>query len=113
MRIWESRRLWWFAALAVVIAAPAMFASGAPSAPKSGGKLTVAVPAETTTFDVHTLRTSWTFEPNLYIYEPLVEFDEDGRFIPWLAERWRTAPDGLSVTVWLRKGVKFHDGTPF
>src|SRR5207253_6324847 len=30
-----------------------------------------------------------------------------------LAESWDVAPDGLSVTLKLRKNVKFQDGTPF
>jgi ABC-type transport system substrate-binding protein len=32
-----------------------------------------------------------------------------GAYIPELAEKWEIAPDGKSWTVWLRKGVKFHE----
>src|SRR6266571_8249935 len=32
-----------------------------------------------------------------------------GVYIPELAEKWEMAPDGKSWTVWLRKGVKFHE----
>jgi peptide/nickel transport system substrate-binding protein len=32
---------------------------------------------------------------------------------PWLAERWETAPGGLSHTLHLRQGVAWSDGTPF
>ena len=32
-----------------------------------------------------------------------------GAYMPELAEKWEIAPDGKSWTVWLRKGVKFHE----
>src|SRR5262245_9442101 len=44
--------------------------------------------------------------------ESLVRIGEDGRAQPWLAEGWTVANDGLSMTIRLRKGVTFHDGTP-
>ena len=32
-----------------------------------------------------------------------------GKYIPELAEKWEMAPDGKSWTLWLRKGIKFHE----
>jgi peptide/nickel transport system substrate-binding protein len=32
---------------------------------------------------------------------------------PWLAERWDTAPDGLTHTLTLQRNVRWSDGTPF
>ncbi|MFC2007832.1 ABC transporter substrate-binding protein [Chloroflexota bacterium] len=32
---------------------------------------------------------------------------------PQLCESWETAPDGLSLVLYLRQGVRFHDGTDF
>ena len=32
-----------------------------------------------------------------------------GKYIPELAEKWEMGPDGKSWTLWLRKGIKFHD----
>jgi ABC-type transport system substrate-binding protein len=42
--------------------------------------------------------------------EYLVGIDRHtGVYIPELAEKWEMATDGKSWTVWLRKGVKFHE----
>ena len=42
--------------------------------------------------------------------EYLVGIDRNtGAYIPELAEKWDMASDGKSWTVWLRKGVKFHE----
>jgi len=45
--------------------------------------------------------------------EGLLRTDADGTQRPWLATDYKIAPDGKSITFTLRKGVKFHDGTPF
>jgi len=48
------------------------------------------------------------------IFETLVEFDGATTNVrPALAEKWETSADGKTWTFYLRKGVKFHDGTPF
>lgn len=48
------------------------------------------------------------------IYESLLRFkDENTEVEPSLAEKWDISDDGLVYTFYLRKGVKFHDGTPF
>jgi len=42
--------------------------------------------------------------------EYLIGIDrKTGAYIPELAEKWEMAPDGKSWTVWLRKGIKFHE----
>ena len=47
------------------------------------------------------------------VLEPLVKTDDNERLQPWLAESWIIAPDGKSITLHLRRGIKFQDGTDF
>ena len=48
-----------------------------------------------------------------YVFDGLVRFTPDARVEPALAERWEVSRDGLRYTFHLRRGVTFHDGTPF
>ncbi|HYD52638.1 MAG TPA: ABC transporter substrate-binding protein, partial [Gemmatimonadaceae bacterium] len=48
-----------------------------------------------------------------YLFDGLTRFTPDARVEPALAERWEVSPDGLTYTFHLRRGVTFHDGTPF
>jgi peptide/nickel transport system substrate-binding protein len=47
------------------------------------------------------------------IYNGLVKYDKDLNLVGDLAESWEVSPDGLTITFHLRRGVKWHDGTPF
>ncbi|MBI5581199.1 MAG: ABC transporter substrate-binding protein [Deltaproteobacteria bacterium] len=49
---------------------------------------------------------------NYNIYDALVWYDHDAKLIPGLAEKWEN-PDALTWLFYLRKGVKFHDGSDF
>lgn len=45
--------------------------------------------------------------------DALVNVSKDGQQLePGLAESWKFSPDGLTVVMRLRSGVRFHDGTP-
>jgi peptide/nickel transport system substrate-binding protein len=48
----------------------------------------------------------------LFSVESLINFEEAGRPRPWIAEGWTIADAGRQLTIHLRHGVKFHDGTP-
>ncbi|MBN1192031.1 MAG: ABC transporter substrate-binding protein [Dehalococcoidales bacterium] len=47
------------------------------------------------------------------MFEPLIRGNSDGSFSPLLAESWEWSSDNLTLTLKLRKGVKFHDGSDF
>jgi ABC-type transport system substrate-binding protein len=47
-----------------------------------------------------------------YVFDGLTTFTPDAQVEPALAERWDVSPDGSRFTFHLRRGVKFHDGTP-
>src|SRR6202795_3719940 len=56
---------------------------------------------------LHTLRV--THE----MFETLVTTPDDStEIVPGLAESWQMSADGLAWTFKLRRGVRFHDGTP-
>ncbi|RVX42336.1 peptide/nickel transport system substrate-binding protein [Nonomuraea polychroma] len=47
------------------------------------------------------------------LYGTLTEFDKDLNVVPGLAESWETAEDGKTLTLKLRQGVTFADGSTF
>jgi len=46
-------------------------------------------------------------------YQGLFGFDKSMKMVPVLAESYQASKDGLTYTVKLKKGIKFHDGTEF
>ena len=74
--------------------------------------LRVANQGDVQSMDPHSLNESLQLSFDTNVYEPLVGRGKDMSVVPVLATKWgQTSP-----TVWrfdLRKGVKFHDGTPF
>src|SRR5690606_27460580 len=44
--------------------------------------------------------------------DKLVDISPDLKFVPQLAESWKTSDDGLALTFTLRQGALYHDGTP-
>lgn len=47
------------------------------------------------------------------VQERLTRTDKTGAASPYLATSWSIADDGLALTMELRRGVKFHDGSDF
>ncbi len=48
-----------------------------------------------------------------YIYNGLVKYDKDLNLIGDLASKWEISKDNKSITFYLKKGVKWHDGVEF
>ncbi len=46
------------------------------------------------------------------MFETLVTLDDRGRLQPALASSWQAGPGNQRWQFWLRRGVKFHDGSP-
>ena len=47
------------------------------------------------------------------VYDRLFHITPDGELIPGLATEWSYSDDGTVLSLTLREGVQFHDGTPF
>ena len=46
------------------------------------------------------------------VFDRLVDVDDTLKVVPSVARSWKISPDGLTYTLTLRSGIKFHDGTP-
>jgi len=78
-----------------------------------GGTVTYAAGADPDVIDPANAQSNPSEAVNRMMYENLIKFDEKLKLVPGLAEKWDQSKDGLTWTFYLRKGVKFHDGTPF
>ena len=96
-----------FAALLMVA-----FLAITPS-PSQAQTVTYAAGADPDSLDPANAESNPSEAVNRMIFENLVKFDPKLNLVPGLAEKWEQAKDGMSWTFFLRKGVKFHDGTPF
>ncbi|WP_183027915.1 ABC transporter substrate-binding protein [Variovorax sp. UMC13] len=78
-----------------------------------GGTLVISLAPEPSILSAAFLTTMQVTMIAGKISEGLVWFDDKLQPQPELAESWAFAPDGLSLTLRLRRGVKWHDGHDF
>jgi peptide/nickel transport system substrate-binding protein len=86
----------------------------APPSPKTGGILRIGTevdavylgnpPKQTTVQDFVTSKTC---------VESLGRYDSAGQMVPYLADNWKTDAAAKTITVTIKKGILFHDNTPF
>ena len=95
------------------IALTALFtALAAASLVAQAQTIRIANQGDSLSMDPHSLNESLQLSVTGNVYEPLVGRNKDLSLAPALATSWKQT----SPTVWrfeLRKGVQFHDGTPF
>lgn len=65
------------------------------------------------TLDPHLVNTAFANVPLFLIFDRLIHQAPEGDPEPGLATAWEFSDDGLKLTLKLREGVSFHDGTPF
>lgn len=75
-----------------------------------GGTLNVVSGAEPNTLDPHYSTTSGEFMPLFHIYETPVSKDTEGNYYPLVCE-YEMSDDATKLTLTVREGVTFHDGT--
>lgn len=107
------------AGLALALAACSPGTTGAPATKAAGGQsdsISIRVLSGTTyarNFNIYSPSSDLAPEAGL-VYEPLVRRNvtKGGALEPWLAESWEWSDGDKTLTLKLRKDVKFTDGTP-
>jgi peptide/nickel transport system substrate-binding protein len=85
-----------------------------PASAQPAGTVVVGAVAEPVNLDAAQVTDFNSTRVIRRITESLIAFPDDStQLVPGLAESWTVSKDGLLYTFKLRKGVKFHDGTPF
>ena len=97
-----------FAASLALAASGSFAATTGPNA-----TMTIGIGITLNTMDPAQQNTTTVMNVVDYGTETLTTFDEKGKVEPLLATSWEFSPDGKTLTLHLRKDVKFHDGSPF
>jgi ABC-type transport system substrate-binding protein len=101
----------WLLALVLASSLTSVRTVGAQQ-PVAGGALTFAAGADPDSLDPQNTQSNPGEQVNRMMYDNLVRFNAKMQIEPALAQSWTQSGDGLTWTFKLRKGVRFHDGTP-
>lgn len=94
------------------MSAPVAWGFGNAKAPK-GGTHYLNLHSEPPTLHPITSTDYYASQVQSYVLEGLMyRSPETYEWLPALITKYEVAPDGLSFTFWLKKGIKFHDGKP-
>ena len=110
----RKRKVLFVAICAVLVAFGLNMADTAfAQTPKYGGVLKFIAGRSPVKFGYPPETTGGPYTYAVPCIESLLRRDQNGQSVPHLATSWKIAPDRKSITFFLRKGVKFHDGTDF
>ncbi len=109
--------VWAVATLAICLALPPAAPAAQGQQPKKGGTLVFTIPADSIpSMDGHREETFAVMHAIAPHYSLLIRPDTTdptaNKLVGDLATKWTVSKDKLSYTFTLRKGVKFHDGSP-
>lgn len=101
------------AACDIELSAPMATAHPGDATPRRGGTLRYASLGDIRSLDPARSSDAVASAVIRLVFAALVEFDEQGRLAPELAERWEVLDGGRHVRFFLRQDVRFHDGSRF
>lgn len=81
-----------------------------PEAEKYGGHLDLTHGSSTTTLDPSKATGTWNYMWTNMVYEPPLTRDTEGNIRPNVCE-FELSEDMLTLKLWVREGVTFHDGS--
>jgi peptide/nickel transport system substrate-binding protein len=87
---------------------PAPVSSGKPAV---GGEITLRLAKDPDSLNPILSSSSYGSDVHGLVYDGLFIFNEKWEPVPHLAESYKVSEDGLTWTIPLKKGVKFHNGT--
>jgi ABC-type transport system substrate-binding protein len=100
-------------ALASLVASLLALPQGPVTAQSVPRQLRIAVGVDADRLDPAEQTTTTVANMVDYMFETLVDLHPTKlTVVPRLATRWQISRDGLTYTFTLRRGVRFHDGTP-
>ena len=81
--------------------------------PVRGGVLSISLESDLPGIDPVVFASNNDKQAGILVYDTLLDVDKKGKLIPHLAESFESTPDATRFKITLRRGVKFHDDTPF
>jgi peptide/nickel transport system substrate-binding protein len=79
--------------------------------PAVGGEITLRLAKDPDSLNPIISSSAYGSEVYALVYATLFDFNEKFEPTPYVADTWKFSEDGKTITINLKKGVKFHDGS--